>query len=159
MRNAPKQRRAALNGSAGRPWGVRSVSRGCPDSRLQQFMDERLVRLALTRGQAPQLREEYRIDPDPDELFGAAGRRPADTPGTRQFLVGRLGDIGEINPTLLLYRGRKSVRLPQSAGVEASQMRIRSAIARPIGTSCGMNTTPADLWPALTNASCSAVMV
>jgi len=47
------------------------------------------------------------------------------------------------------YRGRKSVRLAQSAAVEASQMRIKSAIARPIGTSCGMNTTPEDLsvWP------------
>ena len=42
------------------------------------------------------------------------------------------------------YRGRKSVRLAQSAAVEASQMRIKSAIARPIGTSCGINTTPAE---------------
>jgi len=57
------------------------------------------------------------------------------------------------------YRGRKSVRLTQSSAVHAPQMIARSEIARPIATSRGTNTTPAEAFPLWTNSECSAVMV
>ena len=64
---------------------------------FQQFVNERLVRLALLGGEATELRQQSRSNADGDELLGVPCLRPSDAPGTLEFFVGGFGDVGEIN--------------------------------------------------------------
>lgn len=64
---------------------------------LEQFVDERLVRLLFAAGEAAEACEQARVDADSDQLFGVSGFGAAYAAGAFQFGVGRFRDVREIN--------------------------------------------------------------
>lgn len=72
----------------------------CIGGALEQFVNQGLVWLGLSGGQAAETSEQTGIDANRDELLGMAGFRTAYAAGALEFFRGRLRNAGEINPPI-----------------------------------------------------------
>lgn len=64
---------------------------------FEQFVNQRLVRFVLARGQTPKPRKKPRMNSYGDQPLGVACFRSADAARALQFRIRRLGNIREIN--------------------------------------------------------------
>ena len=64
---------------------------------LEEFVNQRLVRLSLLCRDLAKLRKQPRVEANGNELFGLAGFRAANATSALQFCIGRFGDVRKID--------------------------------------------------------------
>ena len=71
-----------------------------PDSPLQDFVNEGLIRFVPPLGHSPKSGQHSRMDTDGNQLLGSPTSGTADTPGALQFKVGCFRNIGIVDAAI-----------------------------------------------------------